>query len=123
MENIRLMINGLILGFGHVWVHMQDIESKINAKYSVTVPRCHWKEVFDPHNSKPNELAWKDFLVHQVEVMGTFVLGAYFKNMARIVDDDSHGFQWVIATLDDVVDSTDSIELKGKAVIFDQNRV
>jgi len=123
MDKASLTVNGFSLEFGHSWVHMQNIDEKNSASYCATVLKSFCIDVFDPHKSKQNDISWKDFLIEQVDELGTFILGAYFENMAKIIEDNSSGYQWVIATLDDVLENEETIELHGQAVKFDPKRV
>jgi hypothetical protein len=123
MNAISLFINDSQFDVGLAWVHMQEIEGKENASYRVIVPKSHCVSVFDPRNSKQSEISWKEFLMEEVDALGTFILSGYFENMAKINGCATKGCPWVIATLDDVVEDAETIELLGKAVVFDQKRI
>ena len=123
MEKSSLTINGTPLEFGHAWVHMQDADGKDTVHYCAAVQKPSCIDVFDPHKSKQDDHSWKDFLMEQVDELGTFILGAYFENMAKTVENETSVYQWVIATLDDVLENEETIELHGQAVIFDPKRV
>lgn len=123
MKAISLLINDSQFDVGLAWVHMQETEGKETAAYRVIVPKPHCVRVFDPRNSKSSDISWKEFLMQEVEELGTFILGSYFENMAKINERATKGCPWVIATLDDVVENAEMIELLGKAVVFDNSRI
>ncbi len=118
-----LTVDNMVLGFGHAWVHMQSTDGKQSAPYCARAAKSICFEIFDPRHTKPAEKSWKEFLIANVDEFGTFLLSAYLENMARVVKDEASGYQWVIATLDDVFESEETIELHGKAVVFDPKRI
>lgn len=122
MTAIVLTINDSRVDFGHVWVHMQDVTGKRSVVYSAVVPFSNCIEVFDPHRAKPNKQSWREYLMREVADLGTFILGAYFENMAKLVGDTAQGYCWVVATLDDVVEEDEAVKLKGRALVFDPTR-
>ncbi|HYE74297.1 MAG TPA: hypothetical protein VEF04_13245, partial [Blastocatellia bacterium] len=56
-----------------------------------------------------------DFIKSHVDSLGTFILEAYFKAMARLCKDEDWCYEWVIARLDNVIEKEEIIEIVGKA--------
>ena len=111
-----LTIQGQRILVGNVWVHLQRPKSAVYAPFTLDVPLSIAQEVFGlrkPELSSRTSQIWSE-----VTTYGTFIVETYFKNMARLAKQQRGAFEWVIATVDEIVESEDTIHLSGKALPF-----
>jgi hypothetical protein len=120
MTDIKLQIDGRELGFERLWVHMQDPHRASPVPYRISVPLAAAQEIFDPHYTKAVDKDWTTFIKDQVRDLGGFILDGYLDGMKAILGNNSKSsWEWVLATVDDVHQSEDAIEIVGQAVPFD----
>ena len=123
MKLPQLTINDSPANFSQQSVHMQNVAGKVSASYCATIPKAHCTTVLDPHRAREESVRWKDFVMEQVtDLGGTSVLSAYFATLAKLTDDDLKGERWMIATLDDVVETSEGVELRGQALACEPSR-
>ena len=120
MTSIKLEIDGQELGFEKLWVHMQDPYRAQPVPYRISVPLAAAQEVFDPYCTRAFDKDWATFIKEQIGDLGGFILDGYINGMKAILGNDrKNAWEWVLATMDDVRQSEDAIEIVGQAVPFD----
>jgi hypothetical protein len=118
MARITLEINGREESFETLWVHLQQVDRATAIPYRIQVPNEDMTRVFDPLCAKSGSESWPEYLKKMIEELGTFIVEAYLRTMANIRGEDNRKFRWIVATVDDVVEIKDGIELTGKAMPF-----
>ncbi|SRR5712692_8458883 len=120
MNAIKLEIDGNEISFEKVWVHLQDPFRARPLPYRLSVPLGAAHQVFDPYDAKPHDKEWFAHIEEQVKDLGSFVLDGYIDNMKAMLGNTSKAaWEWVLATVDEVRQSKDAIEIVGRAVPFD----
>jgi hypothetical protein len=120
MTDIKLQIDGRELGFEKLWVHMQDPHRASPVSYRISVPLAAAQEIFDPYYTKAVDKDWTMFIRDQIRDLGSFILDGYIDGMKAIIGNDrKSAWEWVVATVDDVHQSENAIEIVGQAVPFD----
>lgn len=122
MDKPSITIDAGDADFGTLWVHMQSVESKRCWPYRMVVPTCLAADVFDPHSTRDARVGWAEHIQSLVDELGTCMLEAYVKNMAKCAQADNAHTKWVVAALDEVRESEKVIELFGKVVGYDPRR-
>jgi hypothetical protein len=117
MQNPILKISSKPADFGDVWVHVQALGNSDNAPYSITVPREFMDELFDARD-KVETVSWNDYLVDEVAELGSAMLGLYVQKIQKRVGARQNRPEWVIATLESVLETPDGLELLGRAIRF-----
>jgi len=65
---------------------------------------------------------WSTFIEAQVNDLGTFIFEAYIESMKALIGNRlQNSREWVLATLDEVRQSEDAIEIIGQALRFDSS--
>jgi hypothetical protein len=112
-----IVISDRPIPFAAVWVHLKPRPYQ-PSNYTVSVPRVVWPAVFDPTVRRPEGLAWSRFLWSEVGEFGTFIVQGWFKKMSRHLKEDTLPWEWVIATVDEIIEEGDVIRLAGRAERF-----
>jgi hypothetical protein len=118
MNRIRFEIDGKPHGFHEVWVHLQDVSRQKSVEYRISVPTNYVRQVFDPYSTKAPESSWAYFIRWMIVDLGTFIVEGFIDQMGAIVGMNDKVYLWVIATVDEVVETENGIELRGQAVPF-----
>jgi hypothetical protein len=118
---VTLEIDGVNESFGRVWVHLADTNAHQSVPYKTRIAISHLSLVFDACDKEKDE-TWYEYLRNEANELGSVMFSSYFQTMRQIAGADEQQYRWVIATLDDVIESADWIELRGRAVPFDANR-
>lgn len=116
---LHLTITDSRVDIGEVWVHLKNECVLDSLPYKAWIPVSSLNIVFDPYLTKPETQPWSDFILSQVESLGTFIFSAYIDSMRTIMGSEKKGYFWVIATLDAVTGYPEGIELRGQAERFD----
>jgi hypothetical protein len=116
MKHPILTFDGQIVNAAQVWVHLQPPKHSAFVPYSIEIPLATANEVF--FSRKPDNTSWTDYIWDEIANLGTFVVEGYIKNILRLTQQQRGTFEWVIITVDDVLESDESIRLSGKAVRF-----
>jgi hypothetical protein len=122
MDKPFIIIDACDADIGSLWVHMQSVEGKRYWPYRMVVPIGRAAEVFDPQSTRASGVGWAEHVQSLVDELGTCMLEAYVKNMVKCAQAGSGHTEWVVATLDEVRESEDFIELLGKVVGYDPAR-
>jgi hypothetical protein len=122
MPQIGIEIDGQQAKLREVWVHLQSISTPTWAPYRLLVPKSYAGRVFDPYNTKDISESWTRFLEKNIEELGTFILEAYLKSMASVLSENDGRIKWVLATVDQIVETENTVEIFGKALPFDPQR-
>ena len=99
MKEYLFLINNKESDINEVWVHMKDPELSYSDTYFLKIPISNVPELFDPYGTKEEEKDWPDFVVDNVEELGTFILEGYFKAVGKMEDKERKGYKWVVTTL------------------------
>ena len=118
MNSIELEVDGKRHGFHEVWVHLQDVSHKHSVDYRISVAATYVHPVFDPYSTKGPESSWPNFIQNTIEELGTFIVEAFIDNIGVFVGKQERAYLWVIATVDETVETENGIDLKGRAVRF-----
>lgn len=118
MNEVSLEIEGVQQGFHEVWVHLQDVGLSESVAYRISVADASIRQVFDPYNTKGSESSWRNFVERMVAEFGTFIVEGFIENMCAILGEQEKAYAWVIATVDEVVETEKGIDLTGRAVPF-----
>ena len=118
MEPVTFAIDGEQVPVEAIWVHFQGGDSLDARSFTLTVPSVYVKGVFDPHCNCPPSVALDGYLTNLISELGTFVVGGYVKSIRQLLQKDQAGYQWVIATVDEVKDTGTAMVLRGKVVPF-----
>ena len=102
-------------------MHVQDADSQLNVPYLVEIPNQYLDAVFDVDIGQGE--SWSDFLRDEVADLGSAMLDGYFLKMAQISGKVREKCSWVIATLDKVIERDQAVELHGRALPFDRERL
>jgi hypothetical protein len=125
-QGTELRINGVAVSWSSVWVHMQDSEKRKKPAYPyiAIAPIEYAKQIFDPHRTRAESVNWSKFVTPLIDEFGTFIVGAYFDQMASLSTSkvEGRGYEWVIATVDDIIEREHSIHMIGRAVKFDSDK-
>jgi hypothetical protein len=116
MNEIRVEIDGKQHGFHEVWVHLQDVSHQKSVEYRISVDASHSRTIFDPYGTKGPESSWATFIQELVAEFGTFIVEGFIDNITALVGRREKVHIWVIATVDDVVETEKGIDLIGRAV-------
>jgi hypothetical protein len=107
------------VGFEKVWVHMQDPYRATPVPYRIDVPLSLAQQLFDPYFTKAAAMDWATFIQAQVRDLGTFIFEGYIESMKALVGNNlENSWEWVLATVDEVRQSEDGIEIVGRALPF-----
>jgi hypothetical protein len=88
--------------------------------HRISVPLGFAQQLFDPFFTKTASMNWPAFIQVQVRDLGTFILEGYVESMKELVGNNlENSWEWVLATVDDVRQSEDAIEIVGRALPFD----
>lgn len=109
---INLAINGTPARIGDVWVHMKPDPRGTTAPYRLLVPTEHITAVFNKHGRKPDNQSLRDFILADIAEFGTFIMEGYLKKMREINGEDRR-MMCVLATVDDVRETDEGIEMSG----------
>jgi hypothetical protein len=121
MNDVEIKIDGRHHGFHEVWVHLQDVSHQNSVQYRISVAATYVRQVFDPYSTKGPESSWADFILGMITKLGTFIIEGFIDNMGAIVGEHEKAYYWVIATVDEVIESEKGIELISQAVPFVPN--
>jgi hypothetical protein len=114
-----LIIDGQNIHFGKVWVHLQRPKSAHTVHYSVQFDLNDAPEILGPR--KPPWLPWSDHVWKEIKSFGgTFMVEGYFRSMTSLAAHQRDSCEWVIATLDEIVEERGVIRLSGKAIPFNR---
>ena len=116
MDEIKLEIGGNRHSFRDIWVHLQSIRIVDPAEYRIFVPAKYIRKVFDPYNTKEPHTSWTEFIQSLVSNLGTFIVQGFTDTLGEIVGEREKAYRWVIATVDEAVETPNGIELIGRAV-------
>lgn len=119
---ITLEVDNRVTPFSKVWVHLKGECKMSPVSFRVTISKSHIGVIFDPYDIKPETKSWSEYISKQIEEFGTFILEGYFKAMARIAGDKQGNYEWVIAKIDNIVESEEKIALNGQAEPFEPAR-
>ena len=120
MPDIKFKVNGHHLGFEKAWVHLQDPYRAPPVPFQISVPMSSAQEVFDPYCTREVDKDWKTFINEQIRDLGGFIIDGYIDNMKAILGNKRpDAWEWVLATVDEVRQCEDAIEIDGRAVPFD----
>jgi hypothetical protein len=111
-------IDGKLHGFHEIWVHLQDVSQQDSVHYRIIVAATYVQTVFDPYSTKGQKTSWPNFIMGMIRELGTFILEGFIDNMGEIVGKHEKVYLWVIATVDEPVETENSILLIGRAVPF-----
>lgn len=122
MNDIRLEIDGKQHGFHQVWVHLQDVSHQKSVEYKLSVAAARLGQVFDPYSTKGSDTSWANFIQELVSEFGTFITEGFIDNITAIIGKREKAYIWVIATVDEAVETEKGIDLIGRAVPFAPHR-
>ena len=104
--------------FSTLWAHLQDTPDGTWSPFSILVPEELSEELFDPGRTRDSSVSMPDFVMDQVETLGTFIVDGYVKDLRRLAGETREHYAWVIASIDRVSQNPDGILLEGKVVPF-----
>ncbi|MBX9787546.1 MAG: hypothetical protein K2Y37_01395 [Pirellulales bacterium] len=113
-----VVVGATAVSFGVVWVHLQPVKEAAGAlSYCITVGRAHVNGVFDLAGRR-GEQSWPDYIASDVAQLGSFILEGYVDRLVELTRSERRPYEWVVATLDRVEETPDSLQLIGLAVPF-----
>ena len=115
-----LAINAQRCHLGTVWVHLQRLKSGPVAFYNVDIPLSRAEQIFGAR--KPEFPSWTNQVWDDIANYGTFIIENYFQDKTKLTNEQRGSYEWVIATVDDIIELEDVIRLSGKAVPFHRDR-
>jgi hypothetical protein len=118
MNSIEIGVDGKPHGFHEVWVHLQDVTHQNSVAYRISVAAIYVQQVFDPYSTKGPESSWPNFIMRMIRDLGTFIVEGFIDNLGAIVGNHEKTHLWVIATVDEAVETEYGIDLIGRAVPF-----
>ena len=118
MSSIELEVDGERQGFHEVWVHLQDVSHQDTVDYRISVAATYVHQVFDPYSTKGPESPWPNFILKMIRELGTFIVEGLIENIGAIIGNREKAYLWVIATVDETVETENGIDPKGRAVRF-----
>lgn len=114
---MRLRVSGQSCDLAAVWVHLQDAD-RDSVSYSLEVPEPYVQDVFDPEAQKQPDISLRDYVLEHVAEFGTFIAQSYFENARRLLSREREAAEWVIASVDDLLELPGRVVLLGTAVRF-----
>jgi len=118
MDLVTFVIDGKEAPIESIWVHFQGGDAPDATPFTLTVPSVHVRGVFDPHGNCPPSVPLDAYLADLISELGTFVVSGYVRSIRQLLQREQAGYQWVIATVDDVKDTGTAMVLRGKVVPF-----
>jgi len=115
---MELEVDGKRHGFHEVWVHLQDVSHKNSVDYRIRVAATYVHQVIDPYSTKGPENSWANFILETIREFGTFSVEGFIENIGAIIGNREKAYLWVIATVDETLETENGIDLKGRAVPF-----
>lgn len=113
---MRLRIGGQSCSVSAVWVHLQDADCAVS--YSLEIPIKDVDHVFDPEQQRPVDMSLRQYVIERVAEFGTFIAEDYFNKVRKLLSLEREPAEWVIASVDDLVELPDTVVLQGTAVRF-----
>jgi hypothetical protein len=118
MNRVQIEIDGKQHGFNEVWVHLQDVSRHHSVEYRISVAATNVRQIFDPYSTKAPEMSWASFIRSTVAEFGTFIVEGFIDNISAVIGKCEKSYLWVIATVDEIVETENGIVLIGRAVPF-----
>ena len=119
MTSISLEIDGREIGIDKAWVHLQDPYRATSKQYRISIPISDAQRIFDPYITKGADTTWATHIANHVREIGTFILQGYIDNIKLILGvTGQSNWEWVLATMDDVRESDDAINIVGRAIPY-----
>jgi hypothetical protein len=119
MQTPTFAISGTPIPFAAAWVHLKPHPHEPTG-YDVCVPRSLWRSVFGPDTEHVESLNWPEFLLSDVEELGTGMVQVWFHKLSKYSPPAvSSPWEWVIATVDQISEHEDYIRITGRAERFE----
>ena len=118
MSEIRLEVDGHKENVRAFWVHLQNASAQQSAELRITIPTTYASRVFDPYNTKELDTSWPNFIEDYIAKFGTFIVEGFIENIAAIIGEREKVYIWVIASIDEISETENAIELIGRVVPF-----
>lgn len=120
MQTPSFTIGGASVPFAAAWVQLKS-HPHDPTEYEVRVPRALCPAVFDPGAERAESLSWSEFLRSEAEEYGPFV-GDWLRVLSKHCPSEVRRWEWVIATVDQIVEHEDYIRIAGRAERFEPQR-
>ena len=118
MDSITFVIDGEEAPIETIWVHFQGGDSPDARPFALTVPSAFVNSLFDPKGYRPPATNLDAYVAEFISEVGTAIVDGILNDICDLLHKERAGYQWVIATVDDVKDTGPAMVLRGKVVPF-----
>jgi hypothetical protein len=119
MQTPTFTIGGATVPFEAAWVQLKPRPHEPTG-YELCVPRSLWLDVFDPDAERRESQNWSEFLKLEVEEYGFVDL--WLSVLSEYFPSEVDHWEWVIATVDQITEHSDHIQITGRAERFEPGR-